>query len=126
MGVTTPGNKPKFEGVREVLKDPNWWMRDVFTALVVAVVVSAGAIMGQKLVDDDRSDREGRPPPRRTAKTGRSKTCASSARGPRLSRTGSGRSQTSISRARTSSGSTWPARTSPTPISPARSWSEPT
>src|ERR1700737_122582 len=55
MGVTTPGNKPKFEGVREVLKDPNWWMRDVFTALVVAVVVSAGAIMGQKLVELHRA-----------------------------------------------------------------------
>ncbi len=42
-----------------MLKDPNWWMRDVLTALIVAVVVSAGAITGQKLVDDERSDREG-------------------------------------------------------------------
>jgi hypothetical protein len=57
--VTAPGKKIKLEGFREVLRDPNWWMRDVFTALVVAVIVAAGSILGQKMIDDDRAQREG-------------------------------------------------------------------
>lgn len=57
--VTAPGKKIKLEGFREVLRDPNWWMRDMFTALVVAVIVAAGSILGQKMIDDDRAQREG-------------------------------------------------------------------
>jgi hypothetical protein len=59
VGVTAPGEKPRLAGFREVLTDPNWWMRDVFTALLVGVLVAASAIIGQKWVDDERSDREG-------------------------------------------------------------------
>lgn len=44
--------------VREILKDPHWWWHEVFTALVVGVVVAGGTIVGQKLVDDTRAARE--------------------------------------------------------------------
>lgn len=37
---------------------PRWWVRDVLVSGIVAVVVSAGTIIGQKLVDDVRADRD--------------------------------------------------------------------
>jgi hypothetical protein len=44
--------------IREVLKDPHGWWHEIFTALVVGVVVAAGSVLGQKMVDDSRATRE--------------------------------------------------------------------
>ena len=44
--------------VREILKDPHWRWHEVFTALVVGVVIASGTIVGQKMVDDSRAARE--------------------------------------------------------------------
>jgi hypothetical protein len=39
--VTTTGRLSIPERIREVLKDPDWWLREVFTALLVGVLVAA-------------------------------------------------------------------------------------
>lgn len=39
-------------------REPRWWVRDVLVSGIVAVVVSAGTIVGQKLIDDVRADRD--------------------------------------------------------------------
>ena len=44
--------------IREVLRDPHWWWHEVFTALIVGLVIACGTIVGQKLVDDSRAARE--------------------------------------------------------------------
>jgi Pentapeptide repeats (8 copies) len=44
--------------IREVLRDPHWWWHEVFTALIVGLVIASGTIVGQKLVDDSRAARE--------------------------------------------------------------------
>ena len=42
----------------DVVADPSWWLREVVTALIIGGLVAAGTIVGQKLIDDRRSDRE--------------------------------------------------------------------
>jgi uncharacterized protein YjbI with pentapeptide repeats len=42
----------------EVFQDPNWWMRDVFTALMIGGIVASGSIVGQTMVADARAARE--------------------------------------------------------------------
>jgi uncharacterized protein YjbI with pentapeptide repeats len=42
----------------EVFQDPNWWMRDVFTALMIGGIVASGSIVGQTMVADARTARE--------------------------------------------------------------------
>lgn len=48
----------KLEVVREVIADPRWWFRDVMAALIIGGLLAAGTVIGQKLVDDRRSERE--------------------------------------------------------------------
>jgi uncharacterized protein YjbI with pentapeptide repeats len=44
--------------VRDVVRDPHWWFRDVVTALIIGGLLAGGTVIGQKLVDDRRSERE--------------------------------------------------------------------
>lgn len=48
--MTTDSGEPK--------RAPRWWVRDVLISGIVAVVVSVGTIVGQKLIDDVRADRD--------------------------------------------------------------------
>ncbi|MBA4024434.1 MAG: hypothetical protein C0482_18950 [Gordonia sp.] len=43
---------------RRSTREPRWWVRDVLISGIVAVVISAGTIVGQKLIDDVRADRD--------------------------------------------------------------------
>lgn len=44
--------------IREVVRDPHWWFREVLTAFVLGSLLAAGTVLGQKMVDDRRSERE--------------------------------------------------------------------
>ena len=44
--------------VRDVVRDPHWWFRDVVMALIVGGLLVGGTVIGQKLVDDRRAERE--------------------------------------------------------------------
>lgn len=44
--------------VRDVVRDPHWWFRDVVMALIIGGLLVGGTVIGQKLVDDRRSERE--------------------------------------------------------------------
>jgi uncharacterized protein YjbI with pentapeptide repeats len=57
MGVADeePEKRPT---VRDVVRDPHWWFRDVVMALIIGALLAAGTVIGQKLVDDRRSERE--------------------------------------------------------------------
>lgn len=52
--VEGPG-KPR---IREMVRDPHWWFREVFTAFLLGSLLAAGSVLGQKIVDDRRSERE--------------------------------------------------------------------
>jgi uncharacterized protein YjbI with pentapeptide repeats len=56
MGVAE--RPEKGSTIRNVLRDPHWWFRDVVMALIIGGLLVAGTVTGQKLVDDRRSDRE--------------------------------------------------------------------
>ncbi|MEI6254425.1 MAG: pentapeptide repeat-containing protein [Mycobacteriaceae bacterium] len=56
MGV--PEELEQTPTIRKMVRDPHWWFRDVLTALIIGSLVALGSIVGQKLVDDRRSDRE--------------------------------------------------------------------
>lgn len=55
MDTEGPG---KLAVVREVVADPRWWFRDVVAALIIGGLLAASTVLGQKLVDDNRSERE--------------------------------------------------------------------
>ncbi|MCW1957926.1 MAG: pentapeptide repeat-containing protein [Mycobacterium sp.] len=40
------------------VRDPRWWFQDVLVALIIGGLLTAGSVIGQKLVDDRRADRE--------------------------------------------------------------------
>lgn len=50
-----PATKPTF---RELVRDPRWWFRDVVMALIIGGFLAAGSVIGQKIVDDQRSERD--------------------------------------------------------------------
>lgn len=56
MGVAEDPQKRL--SVRDVVRDPHWWFRDVVMALIIGGLLVAGTVTGQKLVDDRRSERE--------------------------------------------------------------------
>ncbi|MDG4663225.1 pentapeptide repeat-containing protein [Mycobacterium sp. 236(2023)] len=39
-------------------REPRWWVRDIVIAMILGVVLAAGSIWGQKLVDDSRAIRD--------------------------------------------------------------------
>ncbi len=100
-----------------MLKDPDWWMRDVFTALLVAVIVAGGSILGQKLIDDDRAQREEISNADQNRHRERLENLRFVRDASTPTRTALGRSRTSTSKASTSSDSNSPVQTSPTPSS---------
>lgn len=55
MGHVEGSEKPR---IREVVRDPHWWFRDVLMALIIGGLLAAGSVVGQKSVDDRRSERE--------------------------------------------------------------------
>ena len=44
--------------VREIVADPHWLIRDVLTAFIIGAMLAAGSVIGTKLVDDRRAERE--------------------------------------------------------------------
>lgn len=48
-------DKPK---VREIVADPHWLIRDVLTAFIIGALLAGGSVIGTKLVDDRRAERE--------------------------------------------------------------------
>src|SRR3569833_1127533 len=52
--MTAPSKKSRMP---QVFQDPNWWMRDVFTSLVIGGLVASGSIVGQTMVADARAAR---------------------------------------------------------------------
>ena len=44
--------------INEYVRDPRWWFEEVVAALIIGGLVASGTILGQKLVDDRRSERE--------------------------------------------------------------------
>lgn len=49
---------PEAVTVRDVMRSPHWWFREVLMALVIGGLLVAGTVIGQKIVDDRRSERE--------------------------------------------------------------------
>jgi uncharacterized protein YjbI with pentapeptide repeats len=56
MGVAE--GPEKAPTVRDVVRSPYWWFRDVVMALIIGGLLAGGTVIGQKLVDDRRSERE--------------------------------------------------------------------
>jgi hypothetical protein len=54
----TGGKGQSTFAVREVLKDPHWWLKDVVTALILGILISGGSIISQTIINDDRTARE--------------------------------------------------------------------
>ncbi|WP_059017200.1 pentapeptide repeat-containing protein [Mycobacterium sp. M26] len=52
------GRRPARKVISEVLSDPNWWFKEVVIALIIGGLLAAASIVGQKMVDDARSERE--------------------------------------------------------------------
>lgn len=42
----------------ETVQDPLWWLKEVLLALIIGGLLAAGTVIGQKIVDDRRSERE--------------------------------------------------------------------
>ena len=57
-GMAVAEESEKGTTVRDVVRDPHWWFRDVVMALIIGGLLVGGTVIGQKLVDDRRSDRE--------------------------------------------------------------------
>lgn len=53
-----PQKPSKRAAIHDIVADPHWWLRDVVTALIIGGLVAASTVVGQKLIDDRRSDRE--------------------------------------------------------------------
>lgn len=49
------GSKPP---LRHALTDAHWWVKDVLAALIIGALLAAGTVLGAKLVDDRRAERE--------------------------------------------------------------------
>lgn len=56
--MAAPEKNSKLTNVRVILQDPEWWLRDIFTALLVGLIVATGTILGQNSIDDRRATRE--------------------------------------------------------------------
>lgn len=44
--------------LRHVLADPHWWIKDVLAAVIIGALLATGTVLGAKLVDDRRAERE--------------------------------------------------------------------
>lgn len=44
--------------VGQVLRDPNWWFKDVLVALILGTLISGGSVIGQMIINDHRMARE--------------------------------------------------------------------
>lgn len=44
--------------IARVIRDPHWWFKEVVLALIIGGLLAAGTVLGQKLVDDRRAERE--------------------------------------------------------------------
>lgn len=44
--------------INEYVRNPRWWFEEVVAALIIGGLVASGTILGQKIVDDRRSERE--------------------------------------------------------------------
>lgn len=53
-GETTP----RTAHLAHVVRDPRWWFHDVVVALIIGGLLATGTVVGQKLVDDRRAERE--------------------------------------------------------------------
>jgi uncharacterized protein YjbI with pentapeptide repeats len=49
---------PKGSDVGALLRDREWWFRDIVIALIIGSLLSIGSIVGQKLIDDARAERD--------------------------------------------------------------------
>lgn len=56
--MSTAEGREKRPTVRDVVRDPHWWFRDVVMALIIGGLLVAGTVAGQSMVDDRRSERE--------------------------------------------------------------------
>jgi uncharacterized protein YjbI with pentapeptide repeats len=42
----------------KTVRDPHWWFAEVLVALIIGGMLAAGTVIGQKMVDDRRAERE--------------------------------------------------------------------
>lgn len=42
----------------KAIRDPHWWFKEVVLALIIGGLLAAGTVLGQKMVDDRRAERE--------------------------------------------------------------------
>ncbi|MCB0939546.1 MAG: pentapeptide repeat-containing protein [Mycobacterium sp.] len=54
MGEAAP---PKAK-IATTIRDPHWWFKEVLLALIIGGLLAAGTVLGQKMVDDRRAERE--------------------------------------------------------------------
>lgn len=50
--------RPTNAVIAETVRDPLWWFKEVLAALIIGGLLATGTVLGQKLVDDRRSERE--------------------------------------------------------------------
>ncbi len=58
MDGMSEGAAPAKGKIATTIRDPHWWFKEVVLALIIGGLLAAGTVLGQKMVDDRRAERE--------------------------------------------------------------------